>query len=168
MRNTNPQRARTNLHKGYLIRQLVCDWMPHLPANQQHTLACLVFALLTLGTLAQSHVSVWLALWTATLPNTWRQRLQRLRQHAWDETACCHALLRAVLHLLRPTALWLAIDATTLRQHHTVLVISIVCHQTAIPVAWRVLPTTQRGAWRGEWERLLAMVRRGVPRGLGV
>ncbi|MCS7300260.1 MAG: hypothetical protein NZ556_01715, partial [Fimbriimonadales bacterium] len=168
MKNPNPQRAQPNLHKAYRIRQLVRDWMPHLPPNQQHTLTCLVFALLTLGTLAQSQVSVWLALWTATLPNTAHQRLKRLRPHAWHEPACCHALRRAVLHLLRPTALWLAIGATTLRQHHTVLVISGVCQQTAIPVAWRVLPATQRGAGRGEWEQLLAQVRRGVPRGLPV
>ncbi|MCX7925582.1 MAG: hypothetical protein N2554_07215 [Fimbriimonadales bacterium] len=37
----------------------------------------------------------------------------RIRQHTEDETACCHALLHAVLRLLRPTVLWLAIDATS-------------------------------------------------------
>ncbi|MCS7208000.1 MAG: hypothetical protein NZ874_00320, partial [Fimbriimonadales bacterium] len=50
------------------------------------------------------------------------------------------------LHLLRLTALWLAIDATTLRQQHTVLVISVVRHPTAILVAGRVLPATRRRA----------------------
>ncbi|MCS7209656.1 MAG: hypothetical protein NZ874_08810 [Fimbriimonadales bacterium] len=85
-----------------------------------------------------------------------------------DCRASTHALLRAVLRLLRLTALWLAVDATTLRQHYTGLGISIVCHQTAIPVTWRVLPATQRGAGRPEWEALLAVVRRGMPRGLPV
>lgn len=35
-------------------------------------------------------------------------------------------------------------------------------------MAWQVLPATQRGVWRLEWERLLARVRRGIPRGLPV
>ncbi|MDW8052686.1 MAG: hypothetical protein RMJ83_09450 [Armatimonadota bacterium] len=69
---------------------------------------------------------------------------------------------------MRPTALRLAADATTLRQQHTVLGIRVVCHPTAIPVAWRVLPATQRRAWRPEGEWLLATAWQGVPRGLAM
>ncbi|MCS7191114.1 MAG: hypothetical protein NZ843_05890, partial [Fimbriimonadales bacterium] len=62
--------AHTSPHKACLIRPLVRNMMPHFPPNHHHTLAYLVFALLTLGTIAQSPVSVWLALGTATLPTT--------------------------------------------------------------------------------------------------
>ncbi len=59
--------------------------------------------------------------------------------------------------------LWLALDATPLRQQHTVLVVSVVLHQTAIPIAWRLLPTTQPHAWRPEWEALLRSLLGQVP-----
>jgi hypothetical protein len=50
----------------------------------------------------------------------------------------------------------------------TVWVLSVVCHATAIPIAWRVLPAQPSGAWRTAWEALLASVRGVVPRSLPV
>jgi hypothetical protein len=45
-----------------------------------------------------------------------------------------------------------------------VLVISVVSRGCAIPVAWTVLPATEKHAWREEWLRMLRQVRAAVPR----
>src|SRR4029077_450061 len=45
-----------------------------------------------------------------------------------------------------------------------VLVVSVVYRGCAIPVAWTVLPATEKQAWRGEWLRMLRQVRTVVPR----
>jgi hypothetical protein len=57
-----------------------------------------------------------------------------------------------------------AVDATTLGQRFVVLVISVLYRGCAIPVAWTVLPATERHAWRGEWLRMLRQMRTVVPR----
>lgn len=58
----------------------------------------------------------------------------------------------------------LAVDATTLGQRFVVLVVSVVYRGCAMPVAWTVLPATEKHAWRGEWLRMLRQVRAVVPR----
>jgi hypothetical protein len=62
------------------------------------------------------------------------------------------------------THLALAVDATTLGQRFVVLVVSVLYRGCAIPVAWTVLPATEKHAWRGEWLRMLRQVRTAVPR----
>ena len=57
----------------------------------------------------------------------------------------------------------LALDATTFRQAFTVLVVSVVYRGCAIPVAWCVLPATQKGAWRPHWEHLLDVLKPSIP-----
>lgn len=44
------------------------------------------------------------------------------------------------------------------------LVVSVVYRGCAIPVAWTVLPATEKHAWRREWLRMLRQVRIVVPR----
>lgn len=48
-------------------------------------------------------------------------------------------------------------------QQHTVLIISLFCHQAALPIAWRVVPAQQRGSWRPAWEALLREVQEVIP-----
>ncbi len=158
------RRSHKNQPTVYQIQHTLQQWMPHLNPNHYPLLAHLIFGLLTCHTLAQTTLCTWLALLTGIAPNTWRQRLKRLRQHRWDAPACFRALLQTVLHLVRPDRLWLALDATTLRQQHTVLGVSVVLHQTAIPIAWRVVPATQPHAWQSEWEALLACLKGQVPK----
>ena len=45
-----------------------------------------------------------------------------------------------------------------------VLVVSVVSRGCASPVAWTVLPATEKQAWRGGWLRMLRQVRAVVPR----
>jgi len=85
--------------------------------------------------------------------------LPLLRRGGGGTPLAAHALA-----LLRPHAVFLALDAATLRQQQTVLGIRLVCHQTAAPIAWRVIPTQQRSSWRPAWEALLQAMRTVIPR----
>jgi hypothetical protein len=107
-------------------------------------------------------------------PNTVRQQLREFcyeakakrggpRQEVKVER-CFAPLLAWVLSWWAGTQLALAVDATTLGQRFVVLVVSVVYRGCAIPVAWTVLPATEKHAWRGDWLRMLRQVRAVVPR----
>jgi len=68
---------------------------------------------------------------------------------AWSDPACRH--------------LALAMDASTLGQRFTLLLISVVVRGCAIPVAWRVVEATRPGAWRPHWEALFGHLQGSVP-----
>jgi Transposase DDE domain len=84
-----------------------------------------------------------------------------------DVTTCFAPLLRWVLRLWQSETkqLALVLDATTLGNRWTILVISVVVRGCAIPVAWKVLPAEQEGSWRPYWEGLLTSLEEGVPAG---
>ena len=123
---------------------------------------------------ALSAVSEWLAKGVGRKPHTVRQQL---REWCYEASAkrggprqelkvesCFAPLLAWVLQWWEGTQLALAVDATTLGQRFVVLVVSVVYRGCAIPVAWTVLPATEKHGWRGEWLRLLRQVRTVVPR----
>jgi len=123
---------------------------------------------------ALSTVSEFLAKGLARKPNTVRQQLREFcyeaqakrggpRQEVRVES-CFAPLLVWVLKWWEGTQLAFAVDATTLGQRFVVLVMSVVYRGCAIPVAWTVLPATEKHAWRGEWLRMLRQVRTVVPR----
>ena len=76
---------------------------------------------------------------------------------------CFADLLGWVLARWAGTRWALALDATSLGQRFTVLVVSVVYRGCAVPVAWVVLPMLEKEAWRPHWLRLLRQVRRAVP-----
>jgi hypothetical protein len=49
----------------------------------------------------------------------------------------------------------LALDVTYLRDRYTILTVSVVYRGCAIPVAWRVLKSNEKGAWHPLWVALL-------------
>jgi Transposase DDE domain len=57
----------------------------------------------------------------------------------------------------------LAVDATTLGERFTVLSISVMYRGCGIPIAWKIIPAMQEGAWRPYWEGLLAALEGIVP-----
>jgi Transposase DDE domain len=82
------------------------------------------------------------------------------------EVATCFApLLRWVVAWSDPTCrhLALAMDASTLGQRVTLLLISVVVRGCAIPVAWRIVEATRPGAWRPHWEALFGHLQGSVP-----
>jgi hypothetical protein len=68
-----------------------------------------------------------------------------------------------VLRLWEGTQLALALDATSLGDRFTVLVISVVYRGGAIPIAWTVLTANVEQAWRPEGLRMLRPRHRAVP-----
>lgn len=57
----------------------------------------------------------------------------------------------------------LALDATTVGQRFVVLAISVIYRGCAVPVAWKVLPATEKHPWQPEWLALLKHFRGLVP-----
>ena len=82
-----------------------------------------------------------------------------------DVQPCFPFLLRWVLAWWPPDhkRLALAIDASTLAQRFTVLVISVVYRGCAIPVAWVVLPACTKGAWKPHWLHLFDLLTDVIP-----
>jgi hypothetical protein len=87
---------------------LVQHFQHTLTPAQLHILYYLLLALLTLGTLAQTRVCLLLANLTALAPNTWRQRLKRLRQQPFPEQTLFPTLLRLVVEWLHLSQVFLA------------------------------------------------------------
>jgi DDE family transposase len=158
----------------YQWTEVVTSHMPHLSKPQAAVLALWSIGMVLARSCALSAVSELLARGLERKPNTVRQQLREWcyeaqakrggpRQEVQVES-CFAPLLAWVLRWWEGKQLALAIDATTLGQRFVVLVVSVVYRGCAIPVAWTVLPATEKHAWRGEWLRMLRQVRTAVPR----
>jgi hypothetical protein len=82
-------------------------------------------------------------------------------------TTCFAPLLRWVIQMY-PTGshqIALAMDASTLGQRFTVLSIHVVIRGCAIPIAWRIVRATAKGAWRPHWEALYQELTGSTPEG---
>ena len=82
-----------------------------------------------------------------------------------DVTSCFGSLLQWILKLWPDDEyrIALAMDATTLSDRFTVLVISVVYRGTAIPVAWTVLAGNIKDAWKPHWIRLFEHLQGVIP-----
>ena len=87
------------------------------------------------------------------------------KRRTLEVSTCFAPLLRWVVAWSDPTCrhLALAMDASTLGQRFTVLLISVVVRGCAIPVAWRIVEATRPGAWRPHWEALFGHLQDSVP-----
>ena len=158
----------------YQWTEVVTTYLPHLSKPQATVLALWSIGMVLARSCALSAVSLFLAVGLDRKPNTVRQQLREFcyeaqakrggpRQALAVET-CFAPLVAWVLRWWEGEQLAVALDATTLGQRFVVLVISVLYRGCAIPVAWTVLPATEKHAWRGEWLRLLRQVRAAVPR----
>ena len=146
----------------------VSTHFPQLTPLQAQVVAWYSFAVTLVQSCGMSHVSYLLARLFNQPENTVRQRLREALYDAADKRGaqrrdldvviCFAPLLQWVLSLCHPDdeRIWLALDATTLRQTFTVLSVSVLMGGCAIPVAWAILPATQPGAWKPHWLGLLA------------
>jgi hypothetical protein len=110
--------------------------------------------------------------------HTLRSRLQEFYQPAaaksgrqrdqLDVTTCFAPLLAWVLSGWQSTGLALALDATSLEDHFTILAISVVYRGQAIPVAWKVLHANVKHPWKPEWIALLRLFSGWLPQGYTV
>lgn len=149
--------------------------LPHLSKPQAWVLALFSFGIAMVGRCGTATVACFLAIFLEQKEDAVRQRL---REWYWEAAAksgtqrqtlevqvCFADLLRWVLALwpADESRLALALDATTLGQRFTVLVLSVLYRGCAIPIAWVVLPATRPGAWKPHWLRLLQQVQGSVP-----
>jgi hypothetical protein len=158
----------------YQWTEVVTTYLPHLSKPQARVLALWSLGMVLARSCALSAVSLFLAHGLERKPNTVRQQLREFCYEAQakrrgprqelEVERCFAPLLAWVLRWWDGNQLALAVDATTLGQRFVVLVVSVVYRGCAIPVAWTVLPATEKHAWRGEWLRMLRQVRAAVPR----
>ena len=158
----------------YQWTEVVTTYMPHLSKPQAAVLALWSLGMVLARSCALSAVSEVLAVGLERKANTVRQQLREWCDEAKakrggprQEFAVASSfapLLGWVLSWWEGTQLAVAVDATTLGQRFVVLVISVLYRGCAIPVAWTVLPASEKPAWRSEWLRRLRQVRAVVPR----
>lgn len=156
--------------------QLMDELEQHLPALdpvQRRGLALWLWGTITAGSACQSAVT------SALLPcfDSEHAVRQSLREWLYDGTdrahqverqlaveGCFGELLGWVVDWWQGKQLPLAIDATLLRNRVAVLSVSVLYRGGAIPVAWKVLPANQEGAWVPEIVTLLERLAGAVPR----
>ena len=154
--------------------EVVTTPMPHLSKAQAAVLALWSVGMGFARSCALTAVSFCLAQGLERKTNTVRQQVRECgyeaeakrggpRQEVKVET-CFAPLLAWVLSWWAGKQLAWAVEATRVGQRCVVLVISVGYRGCAMPVAWTVLPATEKPAWRGEWLRLLRQVRTVVPR----
>jgi hypothetical protein len=87
------------------------------------------------------------------------------KRRTLEVSPCFAPLLRWVVAWSAPAGrpLARAMDASTLGQRGTVLLISVVVRGCAIPGAWRIVEATRPGAWRPHWEALFGHLQGRVP-----
>jgi hypothetical protein len=151
----------------------VATQLPHLSKPQVAVLALWSLGMVLARSCALSAVATWWAVGLDRKANTVRQQLREWcyeanakrgehRQEVAVES-CFAPLLGWVLGWWDGQQLALAVDATTLGSRFVVLTVSVVYRGGAIPVAWTVLPATEKHAWRGEWLRMVRLLRAAVP-----
>jgi len=153
----------------------VATYLPTLSRSQATVLAMWSFGTVVLGSCGTTSVAAFLAELLDQKDNTLRQRLREwyyeadqkrgTHRRTMDVTTCFGSLVSWVLAFWSSEEhrLALALDATTLGEHFTVLAVCILYRGCAIPVAWQVVAGHQPGAWKPHWLRLLTLMQGALP-----
>lgn len=157
----------------YQLQALIETAFPQLRPSQQRGLSLWVLGAILAQSACESAVLLALVAARCGRPSALRQRLREwLRdgadkvapcQTTLDVTTCFAPLLGWVLSWWQGHTLALAVDVTDRGQDVVVLVVSVLYRGTAIPVAWRVLPTYAASAWLDGILALLAQLAPAVP-----
>ncbi len=136
----------------------VSTYLPHLSRPQAHVLALWSYGMVLAKSCGITSVAALLADLLGPSFSTMRQRLREWCYDAADKkgqqrqdvdvTLCFAPLLGWVLSWWPATECQLALgmDASTLSDRFTVLAISVLYRGCAIPVAWKMLRTNEKGA----------------------
>ena len=149
--------------------------MPNLSKRQAIVLAMWSFGMVMSQSCGLTTVSTFLAQLLGKKENTVRQQLREWyrdskdkkgkKRTAIDVSTCFAPLMSWILSRWSPQEkrVALAADASTLGQRFTVLAISMVYRGCGIPIAWKVVAATSKGAWKPYWQELFAHVQGSVP-----
>lgn len=151
----------------------VSTHLPHLSKCQAVVLALWSYGMVLARSCALNAVLLILAPLLGCKENTLRQRLREWCYDATDKrgskrqqvevTSCFAPLLKWILSLWHSKQLAIVLDATTLGDRFVVLAISVVYGGCAIPVAWTILVGNTPHSWRGEWLRMLSLLKPAMP-----
>jgi hypothetical protein len=156
-------------------KETVAEQMPQLSAPQVTVLALWSFGMIISHSCGLTSVSSSLASLMGVKENSVRQRIREWYYAKDDKrgkgrseivvSSSFVPLLRWILSWwpVNEKRLALALDATSLGQVLVVLVISVVYRGCAIPVAWRVLPATEKGSWKKPWLDLFSHFQGVIP-----
>jgi len=155
--------------------EIVSRQLPQLSKTQARVLALYSFGVVMMQSSGMRKVSVFLGALLSRKENSVRQQLREfyydaddkrgVQRHEVEVATCFGWLLRWILGWWESNEqrLAVAMDATSLGQQFTVLVLSVVYRGCAIPVAWAIVPGSETGSWRGRWEGLLTTLASQMP-----
>lgn len=168
----------TRHHQVNAWIETVSSNLPHLSRPQATVLALWSFAAILLRSASLTLSALLLAGLLDQQANTFRQRLKEFykpkhlkrgtRRQELDVTTCFAPLMAWVLRLWPYGQITLALDPTLCRDRFVCLAVSLVYEGGSIPLAWKVLPANQTGAWTTHWSSLLRPLRSAVPESVGV
>jgi hypothetical protein len=154
----------------------VSTHLAHLSRPQAYVLALWSYGMVLAKSCGITSVAALLADMLDTSYSTMRQRLREWCYDAQDKkgkqrqqvdvTLCFAPLLRWILSWWSAEARCLALgmDATTLSDRFTVLAISVLYRGCAIPVAWKIVRSHEKGAWEPYWKELFTLLQGSVPK----
>jgi hypothetical protein len=166
------------------VHTLVSTYLPNLSRPQLATLALWSFAMVVTQSAGLTTVVAFLSLvlgqaepivcqrlrhWYSIQTRV-RKQIHRTKRRAYrkrrrDVQTCFAPLLRWVVAWWDPNqpCIPLALDASTLGQRFTILAVCVVIRGSAIPVAWKIVEATKKGAWQPHWEALIATLHDTIP-----
>jgi len=147
---------------------------PNLRKAQVQVLGLYSYGMAMTKNCGQTIVCVFLALLLNLKSQNLRQRLKEFNYEASSKRGAKRREL-CVEDQFAALAVWvlsqwqdkkkliLAADVTYLKDTHTILTLSVVYGQTAIPIAWKVLAGNAKGEWHPLWLELLAQIAPSIP-----
>jgi hypothetical protein len=157
--------------------QQVSTHLGQLSRPQAHVLALWSYGMVLAKSCGITSVAAILAEGLGCSFGTLRQQLREwcydavdkkgVHRQEVDVTLCFGPLLGWIVSKWPPgeCRLALGMDATTLADRFTVLCVSVLYRGCAIPVAWKLLRSGEKGAWQPYWKALFTCLQASVPKG---
>jgi hypothetical protein len=153
--------------------EAITSGLPVLAQAQAWVLAQWCFAMEETGGCGCTTLATFLSLALGCTFASTRQRLREwyydandkcgLNRRELDVRLCFAPLTKWVLAHWPGTRVALALDATSLGDRLTILVVSVVYKGCAVPIAWKILLANKPHAWKPEWLALLDLVAPALP-----
>lgn len=155
--------------------KIVSYHFPHLSLPEVAGLATWSFGIVMTGSSSLTRVSEFISRLNQENSNAVRQRLKEWyleadaktgkKRTAINVTKCFVPLLQWILSMWDSEEKWLplAVDTTNIGQHFTVLSVHVLYRGCGIPVAWKIVKGTEKGAWKPHWQQLFQSLKDVVP-----
>ena len=155
----------------------VSTHLGHLSRPQAHVLALWSYGMVLAKSCGITSVAAILAEGLGSSFGTLRQQLREwcydaadkkgVHRQELDVTLCFGPVLGWIVSKWPPgeCRLALGMDATTLADRFTVLCVSVLYRGCAIPVAWKLLRSGEKGSWQPYWKALFTCLQASVPKG---